>query len=85
MNLIDVDFTELKQTNSDVIGWIQVNGTNINYPFVQTNDNSYYLTHAFNKSYNDAGWVFLDYRNNDTNNRNIVTDSSHRIFANILA
>lgn len=64
MNLIDVDFNELKKINSSTIGWIQVNGTNINYPFVQTNDNKYYLTHTFNKSYNSAGWVFLDYRNN---------------------
>lgn len=64
MNLIDVDFNKLKSINKDVKGWIQVNGTNINYPFVQTKDNKYYLTHSFNKSYNDAGWVFLDYRNN---------------------
>lgn len=62
--LIDVDFTELKKKNSDTIGWINVNNTNINYPFVQTNDNSYYLTHSFDKTYNEAGWVFLDYRNN---------------------
>ncbi len=66
MSLINVDFTELKKENSDTVGWIQVNGTNINYPFVQTKDNDYYLTHAFNKSYNDAGWVFMDYRNNAT-------------------
>lgn len=64
MNLIDVDFTDLKQKNSDTVGWIQVNGTNINYPFVQTTDNKYYLTHSFDKSYNSAGWVFIDYRNN---------------------
>ena len=64
MNLIDVNFNELKQINSSTVGWIQVNGTNINYPFVQTNDNKYYLNHTFNKSYNSAGWVFLDYRNN---------------------
>lgn len=63
MSLIDVDFNELKQINPDTVGWIQVNGTNINYPFVQTTDNKYYLTHTFNKSYNSAGWVFLDYRN----------------------
>ena len=66
MNLIDVDFTELKQKNSDTVGWIQVNGTNINYPFVQTTDNEYYLTHSFNKSNNSSGWVFMDYRNNKT-------------------
>ena len=64
MNLINVDFNELKSINKDTVGWIQVNGTNINYPFVQTTDNSYYLTHSFDKKYTDAGWVFLDYRNN---------------------
>jgi len=64
MNLINVNFDELKSINSNTKGWIQVNGTNINYPFVQANDNKYYLTHSFDKSYNGAGWVFLDYRNN---------------------
>ncbi len=64
MNLIDVDFNDLKNINPSTIGWIQVNGTNINYPFVQTNDNKYYLNHSFNKSKNSAGWVFMDYRNN---------------------
>ena len=63
MNLINVDFQELKIINKDTIGWIRVNGTNINYPFVQSSDNDYYLTHSFDKSWNDAGWVFLDYRN----------------------
>lgn len=63
-NLIDVDFNKLKSINFDTAGWIQVNGTNINYPFVQTSDNKYYLKHSFDKSYNQAGWVFLDYRNN---------------------
>lgn len=63
MSLIDVNFSELKQINASTVGWIQVNGTNINYPFVQNSDNIYYLTHTFNKSYNSAGWVFLDYRN----------------------
>lgn len=72
MNMINVNFSDLKEINSDVIGWIKVNGTNINYPFVQSNDNNYYLTHSFNKSYNAAGWVFLDYRNNSTNNKNTI-------------
>jgi len=59
-SLINVNFEELKKINSNTKGWLQVNGTNINYPFVQSNDNKYYLT----QSYNSAGWVFLDYRNN---------------------
>lgn len=64
MNLIDVDFSELKEINESIVGWIQVSGTNINYPFVQTNNNNFYLNHTFDKSYNEAGWVFMDYRNN---------------------
>jgi sortase B len=64
MNMINVNFNDLKQKNPDTKGWIQVNGTNINYPFVQTNNNEFYLNHTFNKTYNSAGWVFLDYRNN---------------------
>lgn len=64
MNLIDADFKELKQINKEVRGWIQVNGTNINYPYVQASDNDFYLNHSFDKSSNGAGWIFMDYRNN---------------------
>lgn len=63
MSLINVDFFDLKDVNKETVGWIQVNGTNINYPFVQTDNNTYYLTHDFEHNYNSAGWVFLDYRN----------------------
>lgn len=72
MNVIDVDFNKLKDVNNDIKGWILVNGTNVNYPFVQTDNNSYYLKHSFDKSYNTAGWLFLDYRNNDTDNKNTI-------------
>ena len=73
IDLIHVDFNELKAINNDVKGWVKLNGTNINYPFVQTNDNKYYLTHSFNKTYNQAGWVFMDYRNNINDlNRNTI-------------
>lgn len=64
MKLISVNFTELKKINNNIKGWIQVNGTNINYPFVQTDNNEYYLKHTIDDSYNTNGWVFLDYRNN---------------------
>ena len=64
MDLINVDFNELKQKNSETAGWLQVGGTNINYPFVQAKNNDFYLTHSFDKSYNKSGWVFMDYRNN---------------------
>lgn len=68
---INVSFDDLLNINNEVVGWIRVPGTNIDYPFVQHKNNSYYLNHSFDKTYNEAGWVFLDYRNNidelDTN------------------
>ena len=74
MNLLEVDFNDLLEKNSDTVGWIQVKGTNINYPIVQTTDNDYYLDHAFDKTENKAGWVFMDYRNNpvDFNQNTII-------------
>lgn len=62
-----VDFTNLINKNKDTVAFIHLNNTNINYPVVQTKDNDYYLTHAFDKSYNKAGWVYMDYRNNPDN------------------
>ncbi len=64
MNMLNVNFDELLKINSDTVGWIKVNGTNVNYPVVQTDNNDYYLNHSYDKSVNKAGWVFLDYRNN---------------------
>ena len=80
MNLINVDFTNLKEKNSDTVGWIQVSGTNINYPFVQTLNNTYYLKKDFNKNYNSAGWVFMDYRNDLENfNQNTILYAHGRV------
>lgn len=62
----EVDFTALKEKNPDTIAFIHMQGNNINYPVVQTDNNDYYLKHAYDKSKNSAGWVFMDYRNNIT-------------------
>lgn len=62
----EVDFTALKEKNSDTVAFIHMQGNNINYPVVQTDNNDYYLKHAYDKSKNSAGWVFMDYRNNIT-------------------
>lgn len=64
---IDVNFDKLKEINNETVGWLQVPNTKVNYPFVKANDNDYYLSHSFDKSYNGGGWVFMDYRN-DINN-----------------
>lgn len=54
----------LKQNNPDTVGWLTVNNTTVNYPVVQSNNNSYYLNHDFNRASNSLGWIFMDYRNN---------------------
>ncbi len=74
--LMDADLSSARAKNADVAGWIQVPGTNINYPFVKTDNNDYYLTHSLNRSWNSAGWVFLDYRNNSS-----LTDKNQILYA----
>ncbi len=70
---ISINFEELKKINSDTIGYIEIPNTNINYVVVKGKDNSYYLTHNFNKEYNVAGWIFMDYKNTvDGTDKNIV-------------
>ncbi len=67
MPMINVNFDELLRINKDTVGWIKVNNTNVNYPFVQAKDNEYYLNYAFDGSRNAAGWLFADYRSNWSN------------------
>lgn len=74
-----VDFGGLKKINPDTKGWIKVNGVGIDLPVVQSTDNSYYLKHSFDKSYNVCGWIFADYRNNlDATDRNTIIYGHNR-------
>lgn len=63
---------ELKSINSDYQMWLQVDNTEINYPVVQTIDNSYYLEHNFRKESNISGTIFVDYLNNIETDKNLV-------------
>ena len=68
-----VDFKELQSRNPDTIAYIQVNGTNIHYVVVKGTNNSFYLSHNFDKKWNLAGWVFADYHNKfDESDKNII-------------
>ena len=67
-----VDFKSLKEQNSDTVCYLKVSGTKIDYVVVKGEDNSFYLNHNFNKEYNSAGWIFMDYHNNLVDDRNIV-------------
>lgn len=59
----EVNFEALKQINDDVMAWIYLKDTKINYPVVKGDDNDYYLNRMFNKKINSSGSIFLDYRN----------------------
>lgn len=61
---MEIDFAALKAVNEDVIGWIYVEGLpNINYPVVQGENNETYLHTTYEKNYNFAGTIFIDYEN----------------------
>ncbi len=77
---IKIDFESLVNLNEDTIGYLKVNNTNIEYPVVQSEDNDYYLYRSFDKSYNEAGWPFLDYKNKlDGTDKNIIIYGHNRL------
>lgn len=54
-------YNALFEQNSDFVGWISINGTNINYPVMWTPNNpDFYLKHSFEKEYSDFGVPYLD-------------------------
>ncbi len=56
-------YEEALSHNSDVIGWITIDGTVIDYPVVRTGDNNFYLTHDADGNESAYGAIFMDYRN----------------------
>ncbi len=55
--------SSLFSINQDVVGWLKVNNTNVDYPVVQGEDNDYYLKHNLYNENDKNGWIFMDYRN----------------------
>ncbi len=54
------EYVDLKNQNQNLVGWVKVADTKIDYPVLQTVDNEYYLTHNFNQGYDKNGCIFLD-------------------------
>ena len=50
---------KLQEQNSDIVGWIEIEGTNISYPVLQSEDDKYYLTHNYKKEKSEKGSIFL--------------------------
>lgn len=54
-------YKALYEQNNDFIGWISIEGTNVNYPVMQSTDNpDFYLKHGFDKAYSNYGVPYLD-------------------------
>lgn len=60
----EVDLTDLKKKNPDVVAWLRVSEIDLDIPIVQTTDNKFYLTHDVDKKESSLGWVFADDRSN---------------------
>ena len=56
-----INWTQLAQTNKHIIGWISIPGTTIDYPLMQGQDNSFYLTHDYTDNESGFGSIFMDY------------------------
>lgn len=72
-NKYNINFENFKKQNEDTVGYLKVNGTDIETLVVKSRDNNYYLTHNFKREKNKSGWIFMDYRNKlDGNDKNII-------------
>ena len=64
-----IDFSHI---NKDFVCWINIENTNIDYPVVQSKDNSYYLHRDIYGNYLYAGTTFLDYRDYYDDSKNLI-------------
>lgn len=59
--MMEIDLAALQEVNPDVIGWIEIPGTELSYPLVQRGDNLYYLNRTWEGKRNPSGSIFMDY------------------------
>lgn len=58
-----INIAALKEENEDVLGWIRIPDTKIDYPLMQGEDNEFYLKHTWQKERNSVGSIFLEHLN----------------------
>lgn len=81
-------YRELYAMNNDMVGWMTIPGTYVDYPVLQTEQNDYYLTHDFFKNDNENGQLILDYKcDNYTPSYHLVVSGHNRwnkqMFSNV--
>ena len=81
---LEIDFNKLLEINNQVVGWIKIEDTDINYPIVKGEDNSYYLNHNILNESSQNGWIFMDYRNSDDLSDNNTVIYGHNIKSGIM-
>ena len=68
-----IDFAGMRAVNEDVIGWIQIMDSPVDYPLLDADDNKYYLNHTYDRQWSSYGSIFLEPRNNpDLSERHLV-------------
>lgn len=77
-------FYELHEINEDIVGWITINDTKIDYPILQAEDNDYYLDRNYKEEYAPAGSIFMDYRNNVAEENKNTIVYGHRMKDNTM-
>lgn len=70
--LPSIDFDALLEVNPDIRAWLDCEGSGINYPVVQGEDNEYYLRRMYDGTRNKAGCLFIDYENEPFTDRNTI-------------
>ena len=72
------DISILQEENSECVGWVSIEGTDIDYPVMWSpNDPDYYLDHSFEKTSNRHGVPFLDSRCNIDTADNLIIYGHH--------
>lgn len=75
---LELKFKELAKMNEDIVAWINVDSTAVDYPVVLGDDNDYYLNHGLDGNWNIAGSIFMDFRNRgDGSDRNMIMYGHH--------
>lgn len=75
----EVDFTALRQKNPEIVAWLRIPDTKIDFPVMHARDNKFYLSHDYEKQFAITGGIFLDYRNSDSFSDDFSIIYGHRM------
>ncbi len=77
-----IDWEKLESINKDIVGWIKIDNTKINYPIIKDDDNLKYLKHSYDGKYNSNGSIFT--LNSNPFNDNVTVIYGHNMKSGIM-